>query len=136
MSQSPINGGSGPPDWGVIGGALATLAGIVAAVVAGIRSAVKEQKTERQQAAAARDKSSIDHATLTLDSVFRLVNELQGEVARKDDEITRVETWFVARQKHLEDRIVILETASAGHVALIEKLEREIRDLKRAQGTA
>lgn len=114
--------GSGP-DWGVIGGAVAAVVTAVAAVVANARGAFRDWRTDQE-------KASTDHTVLTLDGVFRLVNELQEEAARREAQTIANEARCTARETDLQRRIATLERANARQAEMIADLRTEIRALK------
>lgn len=114
------------PDWGQIGAAIVTVGTVVGAVIAGARGAFgqrQEQVTEEEGRRLSRDKVATDNAALTLEGVFRLVNELQEEIARKAAEIADADRRCTEGMDRLLRRIATLERE-------VERLEQQVKLLK------
>lgn len=78
-----VSDNSSSPDWGVIGTAIGTTATALAAIIVGVRGTLRNGKSPNVP--------SIDHTAQTLDSVFKLIDELQAENARKSARIIELE---------------------------------------------
>jgi hypothetical protein len=119
----PDNG----PDWGQIGAALTVVGTIVGAIIATARGAVGQKRqhtTDEEDRRLSRDKAATDNAALTLEGVFRLVNELQEELGRKATQIIESDRHCTEGMNRLQQRIAGLERQ-------IEGLKRQVELLKR-----
>jgi septal ring factor EnvC (AmiA/AmiB activator) len=115
------NGGS--PDWGVVGGAVAA---VVTAVGGAIAIVLRKPPANGSA-------HSSDPTVKTLDSVFKLVEQLQEENARKTSALERIEvriTSLLETIAELRQTIAELRQTASELRQTINDLERQIRLLR------
>ena len=105
-------------DWGALIGATV---GILTAIGGAFAAWEKWGKSK------AENKSNA--ASLTLDGVFKLVEQLQEETARKTEELISVDEKCLARIAMMEARIVVYEQTIARQVEVIADLRQHEREL-------
>lgn len=101
MSQLHSPGSDGGPDWAVIGGILAAVATIATAVVAGAKGIFRRGGSRESE----REKTALANSALTLEGVFRLINELQEETKRLRATLADAETRYSAQIVDCETKV-------------------------------
>lgn len=110
---------NGSPDWGIVGGAIAAIVTAVGGAVAIVR-----RKPPPNGSVA-----SADSTIKTLDNVFKLVEQLQEEIARKTLSLDRIDlrtTSLLETIAELRQTIADLRQTAADLRQTIADLERQI----------